>query len=301
MKHIGIIDIGSNSIRFCTYFVRNDHFKRELDEKRFIKLRNHVENGVMLESGAQILIDSLSELSKIETEKPIDKLYVTATAALRDSKNRDEVIKRVKEVTGLSIEVISGEAEAYYGYIATRHFLKQDEGLIVDLGGGSLELTHYNKGQVMNSISVPLGVLAVKKKFVKGIMPSYGELVEVRKYLYNELTNLSWLDHLTDIPVIAIGGTARNICKLKREHYSLKFQLHGYKIKYDGLLKLKNEIIGLSKEQLLSYPSFSPGRYDTIGVGIVIFTEILKYIESPKFILNRYGIREGIILDRKEE
>ncbi len=300
MKHYGIIDIGSNSIRYCTYFVKKEHFNKELDEKRFIKLRSHVDDGLMSDEGIDILIQSLKDLLEIEVKKPIDQLFITATAAIRGSSNADVIISRVKEEIGVEIEILSGHKEAYYGYISTRHFLFMDEALIADLGGGSLELTHFKENQIVNSISLPIGVLALKQKFVKGVMPTAQELIQIRKYMYQELSNLNWLDHVNDIPVIAIGGTARNICKLKREHYSMKFKLHGYKIKYPSLLKLKNEIVGLSKEQLLMYPTFSNERYDSIGVGIIAFVEILKYIESSKFILNRYGIREGLILDRKD-
>ena len=126
----------------------------------------------MNDEGIHVLKETLSSFRKVADKFNVDALYPIATAAIRQSKNREAIIKEIKQDIHIEIQIVPEEDEAFYGYYAITHTTDIENGISVDIGGGSTEVTLFKDKQLKESHSFPFGVVSLKRQFlvIKNIM-----------------------------------------------------------------------------------------------------------------------------------
>lgn len=165
-----IIDIGSNTIRLVLYLYDKEEGLRELGNiKTVARLRTYLQpSGEMSEEGIQVLTETLLTFKAMLDDFEVTDVKAAATAAIRQATNRAEIIDRMKAITGIQIDLLSEEEEAYFGFVAVAHSMGTKSAVTIDIGGGSTEITLFENKELQKSYSFPFGTVSLKQRFVKG-------------------------------------------------------------------------------------------------------------------------------------
>ncbi len=164
----GIIDIGSNTMRLSCYRVVGCEIENVFHKKEVAGLASYVdENGNLSEKGIKAAIEILKEFKQVITSVNFHSLYVIATASFRNVGNTEYIVSKIKSETDMDVEVISGESEAEYDFIGATYHNNLDDGILIDIGGGSTELVFFADRKVKEAVSIPIGSLNMFNKYEK--------------------------------------------------------------------------------------------------------------------------------------
>ena len=221
------------------------------------------------------------------------------TAALRNSANGEEIVRLIQERCGLNVEVLTGEEEAVMDYYGARQDGIGESGLLVDVGGGSTELTFFTQQKIVFATSIPLGSLNLYKSYVEKLIPGKKEVQRIKKAVREQLQMVSFPgEDLTAQPIYCVGGTARAALRLMGKKYAL-----GDSNAYT-LVQLR-EFLGAAKEDprglVQDVLRTCPDRVHTLIPGLLVFQTIAKYFGTVSFVTSRYGVREGYLMRRIQE
>ena len=167
MKRIGLVDIGSNTVRLVIFeFDHRTGLNDILNIKTPARLSQYLDADMkMSQDGIDALEETLQSFKKVATRFQVDTLNPIATAALRQSTNRKDIIKTIESNLDISIQIIPEEDEAYYGYYAITHTTEIQDGISIDIGGGSTEVTLFKDKELVHSHSFPYGVVTLQRQF----------------------------------------------------------------------------------------------------------------------------------------
>jgi exopolyphosphatase/guanosine-5'-triphosphate,3'-diphosphate pyrophosphatase len=290
-----VVDLGSNTIRMSVYDENHDTFRQILSEKEIIGFLGYTEKGLLMEDGILRIVEAVKSFSETAAAISTDHLGCFATAGLRSIKNSDEVIARVLKETGVKISKISGEEEARLDFIGAWRPEGLDDGIVVDMGGGSTEIVRFIGGVIENSISLPFGSLFLYRRFVEGIVPTEKELGHIKKFVSKQLSCVDWLPGSAG-HICMIGGTVRAIARLHRELYGRENDdLQGYNFKAREMADLFKRINSMGNDGLKFLIRVSPERIHTIMPGLVTFSQMIKIIGCKTVSISRSGVREGYL------
>ncbi|MDU5922143.1 MAG: ethanolamine ammonia-lyase reactivating factor EutA [Finegoldia magna] len=290
-----VIDIGSNTIRLSVYKVIGDEVKNLFNEKSSASLASFIEKGMMNEHGIQKLINTLKEFKNlISNFEDISKTYAIATASIRNSCNRREIIERVRTEVGIDIELISGEEEAKLSFLGSG--IDSQSGILTDIGGGSSEIVVFEQGKVVKTSSLNIGSLVAFDNFARGLFITKDEkkLLEDDIKLMIASNNLNRVQH--DL-VCAVGGSARTCLKLYNEYYDK--EAGNVIITMDGLKNLINTLINMeNRAKMKLILKVKADRIHTLIPGMIILYRIAKYFYADIIRVSMTGIREGFVYSK---
>ena len=292
---IAVFDIGTNSIHLLvaeTY--PNDSFKVLLHLRDATRLGD----GSFLSKKLSIkkikkAIKVINRFNSLAKKIQVDYTIAVATSAVRDSQNRHQFIAHVFKKTGLKIKVISGLEEArliYLGVQSDRR-LKQQKALVIDIGGGSVELILGCDGKILYSNSFHLGVARLTQKFMRHDPPLEKELQACAAFVEKKISEaLKKIRKKGFSNVIGSSGTLFNLANMIRLREGLEFSRGEFEKLYKRLvimnLKERRKIAGLSSK-----------RADTIVAGCVVVRTLFQLLDIGKIQLSRFAIREGVVID----
>lgn len=290
-----VIDIGSNTIRLSVYKVIGDEVKNLFNEKSSASLASFIEKGMMNEHGIQKLINTLKEFKNlISNFEDISKTYAIATASIRNSCNRREIIERVRTEVGIDIELISGEEEAKLSFLGSG--IDSQSGILTDIGGGSSEIVVFEQGKVVKTSSLNIGSLVAFDNFARKLFITKDEkkLLEDDIKLMLASNNLNRVQH--DL-VCAVGGSARACLKLYNEYYDK--EAGNVIITMDGLKNLINTLINMeNRAKMKLILKVKADRIHTLIPGMIILYRIAKYFYADIIRVSMTGIREGFVYSK---
>ncbi|WP_166484637.1 Ppx/GppA family phosphatase [Clostridium cuniculi] len=293
-----IIDIGSNSVRLIIYEINGDStFKVLNEEKRTIRLGSYLtESDYLADNGLHILLNVLRVFKNICERYDVGEIYVVATEAIRRSVNKHHICNKVKLDLGLKVNILSGLEEAKYGYLAIKNSMIEKDAILLDLGGSSMEITLMENGKLKETISLPLGSIPLTKMFNN--LESKEKEIELNKFIYDKLNEISWLKKNNELNVIGIGGIAKHIGRVSKgdEDYP-KELLHNYSMKRDEISKIYVEFLKLPMNERSEFKGLSKKRAEIFAAPLGAILLMLKYFNSEKFIISAIGLREGIIYE----
>lgn len=295
-----IIDIGSNTIRLVLYsYNKNEGLKEFGNIKTVARLRTYLlPNGEMSEEGIQLLAETLKSFRLILADYHVTDVKAAATAAVRQAINNEEIIARMKEETGIMIDILTEEEEAYYGFVAVAHSMDTSSAVTIDIGGGSTEITLFINKKLQKTISFPFGTVSLKQKFVSGTMINKGEREKLRVFLKEQFDSLKWI---TDVgfPIIAIGGSARNIAQVHQQKVGYPLSgVHQYEMNLSDLQQLCDYLTEFSYEGLRQLDGLSSDRADIIVPALEVFIALMSTVNTDFFQISKKGLREGLIISR---
>ncbi|MDA3966753.1 MULTISPECIES: Ppx/GppA phosphatase family protein [Helicobacter] len=291
-KITAVIDIGSNSARMAI-FEKTSHFGFHLIYETKSKVRisenSYQNNGYLQKEPISRTIDALQDFLNIAKYHKARKIFCVATSAVRDAPNKNILLAEARKI-GLNIKVINGESEAYFGAIAALNLLHFNDGITIDIGGGSTECALIKEGKIIDKISLNLGTIRLKELFFDKL-----DYNGAYKFVKDSLSQLP--EHFKHKRVFAIGGTARALSKaiLKHTKYPLN-SLHGFS--YPFLEHhLFFESICTSSQKNLTKLGIKEDRLDSIQGGTLIFHLALNKFGAIEVITSGVGIREGVFLN----
>ncbi len=300
MKNIvfAAIDIGSYNCRLTIVKKLKDSFKIIHNFSYGTNLiKNLSFNNEFTDQNTLKTINCLKNFSTKLLKYNVDKYRCIATEACRQVINPDFFIKKVKNETGINVEVISSHEEARLSLTSCKKYLKKikERGIIFDIGGGSTELTFFDESQnIFNSKSISYGVINLSEK-----EELFGQEL-VKKQLYDHFRNfknelLKVLDH--KFTSIGSCSTVTTLCAI---HQKLKYfdltQIEGYEMHKFELLKKINFLEKLNTNDLKRLPCVG-NRYSLLLNGIKILRSILDIFPIDNVIVTQTGLREGILND----
>ncbi|SER58063.1 exopolyphosphatase / guanosine-5'-triphosphate,3'-diphosphate pyrophosphatase [Gracilibacillus ureilyticus] len=298
-EYYAIIDIGSNTMRLVIYLQEKGGRLKEVENvKAVARLRTFLDpaNNLSMD-GINKLVSTLSSFQDVLGVYQLKEVVCVATATIRQANNKEEIITIAEKETGLPMRILSEEEEAYYGYLAVVNSTSIEEGITVDIGGGSTEVTYFKNRELIHSHSFPFGALTLKEFFTEEI-PTDEELVQLHHYLSKQFHTLPWLAG-REIPLIAIGGSARNLVQIEQnlKKYSLA-GLHQYKMFDKDIQMVSNYLTSLSPDKLPKVEGLSKDRADIIIPAIQVFHTLYQTVQADCFILSRKGLRDGVFYEQ---
>lgn len=292
--NIGIVDLGSNSLRFVIYswdgkeLVKKKNFKRQAQSAKFI------EHNEMRQAGIDNIISILKEFMIIARAYKISDTHIFGTAAIRNVSNSKEIKTQIEDAIDREIDILSGDEEGLFGFEGIKQMENlPSTGISVDVGGASTEITYFDKAKALHTISIPVGSLNTYLNFVHNVLPSNGEIMLMRLEIQSYLNQIEWLKDLKVEEIVGIGGSARAIMRLHRAYQNGSASIYDMEISeedFSNYLKIasKNSI-----KLLKTIVNNIPERLTTLMPGSIIIHDIMEKVEAKNLKLSPYGVREG--------
>ncbi len=300
MKRIGIVDLGSNSVRMSIIWVEQDHSYHMVEQaKSMVRLSEGMSEDAHLSPQAMERTKSaLSMFKKLAGVHQVDEIHAVATAAVRQAKNRDVFLDLVREETNWELQIISGEKEAYYDYLGVVNTLQLENFVLMDIGGGSTELAWIENRQLKKAVSLPLGAVLLTESFFPEGEVSQKGIHEAKDRFDRALDEIEWLDEVDGLPIVGLGGTWRSIAKLDRSATRNSIQrIHGYVLERKETLEWVEDLWGMSRKERQKAKGISAERAEVIVGGIVPIERVIKRLKPKEIIISGNGVREGIFYE----
>ncbi len=284
----GIVDIGSNSVRLVVYQGHPRVPATLFNEKVMAGLgRSLAATGAIDGDSMALAIGALRRFAAVarEMEAPV---RTVATAAVRDASNGHRLIEAASDL-GLTVELLSGEQEATASGMGVLSAIPDADGIVGDLGGGSLELVRVVAGTVTDRISFPLGVLRIAA-LRQGRGPGFD------RHVTRLIRDAGWTGRGRGLPLYMVGGSWRALARLDMSltHYPLPI-IHGYALAPETVGRLARSIAHLSKQRLRAVPGMSSARAGQLGDATALLGVVMRELESASAIASSSGLREGLL------
>lgn len=289
---VAIIDIGSNSVRLVVYDGAARLPAVLFNEKVMAGLgRSLSETGAIDKSGLARARAALARFAALAREMQVSELRTVATAAVRDASNGGELI-RAAEALGLEVELLSGQEEAMAAGMGVLSGIPDADGVVGDLGGGSLELVRVVAGTVTDRVSFPLGVLRL------GVIRAEGKGALDRR-VAKLFADSGWSGRGKGLPFYLVGGSWRALARLDmhRTGYPLPV-VHQYPITLDRVGDLQRVLAEIPKTELKAIPDISSARIPTLPDATALLLSVLRHLGSSGSVVSAYGLREGLLYQR---
>ncbi|MEF2244697.1 Ppx/GppA phosphatase family protein [Paenibacillus sp. IITD108] len=297
----GIVDIGSNSIRVAVYEMTSAGEYRLIHEnKESARLSQKINaDGKLYREDLISIMPILQQFHHICLQYKCRDIRVAATAAIRNASNSQEIANSILKHTGLQVQILSGEQEAYYGFLGVVSNIEYEDGFIIDIGGGSTEVTLFRGRRLLHSISLPIG--AVNGHASCGKSPeawTEHDISSLTKKLEQLLAQHSWIMSSPGLPLIGLGGTIRALSKLDqhRANYPLK-TAHHYKLDPNEIQYFAQLLPSLPLAKRKQLDGLSKSRSDIIAPGVIILNTIMAYIQASSVVVSGTGLREGMLIE----
>jgi exopolyphosphatase/guanosine-5'-triphosphate,3'-diphosphate pyrophosphatase len=291
-RHIGVVDIGSNSIRLVVFDGLSRIPHPLFNEKVLCGLGRGLErSGRLNPDGAALALDNLARFATVARSMDVRELRVVGTAAVRDAADGQDFVSEVKRRTGLDVEVLEGGEEARLSALGVLSGIPDAEGLSGDLGGGSLELVRIHRGGLAEHDTLPFGPLRLREIAEKG----RGKL---RELIDEDLDSLKWLGRAQGRDFYAVGGAWRAIARLHMAHTGYPLHIiHHYSIRRAKAEEFLEVVAGLGRESLERLTDAPRRRLEALPLAALVLGRILRRVKPEALVFSAMGLREGCLFD----
>jgi exopolyphosphatase / guanosine-5'-triphosphate,3'-diphosphate pyrophosphatase len=244
----------------------------------------------------QRVVAVLNEYREIAAPFRVDAATVCATSAVRDASNRDELVRSVRDGTGLEIDVLSGADEALWGFRGTLSGLPAlDAAAVLDIGGGSTELTVGNRYDIMSSTSVDIGSVRLTERFLRGNPPTAMQLKQCLECIHDAIAPFRGRGR--GVPLIGVAGTATTLALLDQGKRSFSVEaISGYRLRHEAVASLAGRLASMTVAEILQLTDAMEGRADIITAGTLILREVMIRLGTEELIVSERGVRHGMVL-----
>ena len=300
---LAAIDIGSNSIRQIIADVSHDGRIKVLDEmKAAPRLGAGVDRaGRLSEESMQHALESLQRMTTLASQYGATKVEAVATSAVRDAANGRQFLDAVRRQTGLRARLLHGEEEAHLAFrSALAHFdLARGRAVVMDIGGGSLELAMSADGLLDRLVSMPFGAIRMTEQFL-GPTPRRKQLRKLRAHVREHVREVLPLRDWRGAQLIASGGTFTNLAGIylyRQGTASAAGRVHATRVPREELEHIIDLLQACSAEERAQVRGLNVGRSDIILGGLAVAAEVMARLDARELIVSNYGIREGLLLE----
>lgn len=300
---LSVLDLGSNSFHVLVADVHADgRIVPVAREREMLHLGAVVAtHGHVPDEPRGRAVDVVAHLTELAGRLGAEQRFAVATSALRDAANGAEVVEEMAAAAGTDVRIIDGEEEARLAYRGVRSSvaLADDPVLVLDLGGGSLELAVGHGADVVWSTSLDLGVSRLSP-MLRRDPPGRDEVRELHARARDAVAPLrAEVDAHAPRAVVAVGGTVRALARVvaAEDHVWLPATLNQYTLPAGELAGLRDRLVSMDAEERLALPGMKAKRADHLHAAAVILTAVLEALDVEEFVLSDWGLREGLLLE----
>ena len=297
-KPVAIVDIGSNSVRLVAYEGLTRALTPIFNEKVLCGLGKGVATtGLLAPDAMAKAVAALKNFRALCRNMAISDIQVLATAATRDAKNGPEFLDAARQAIGTDVMLIDGRREAELSALGVVSSFHRPDGIVGDLGGGSLELIDVKDTKVGRGVSLKIGGLALNDL-------SRGSPRRALKIVREAFRDVKPIGQLSDRTFFAVGGTWRALARLHmgQRNYPLHV-MHGYVIPAAEAGAFAHLVERIATEALSSIEAVSSARRPLLSYGAVVLDELIRQGRPKEIAISALGVREGLLFERlgKEE
>ncbi len=298
MPTFAAVDVGSNSVRLKIARLNRGRLETIHEDREVTRLGESVfRNGLLDPEAIAQTVKVLRRFHRAATSSQVDAVRVVATSAMRDTRNASSFIEWVRSTTGWRVEIISGLEEGrliHLGVVANAR-LNTWPLLLMDLGGGSCELTVSVDGQIRSMVSLPLGAVRLTEEFLPNDPPKKKDTERLRQFIAEEVGRLErrmrrWSPKLA----IATSGTAAALAALG-ETFDKRSARANY-VSTKGLDRIVNELSKRSLAQRRAMAGLGPKRAEIIIAGATVYAELAERFQLPGIQYSPLGLRDGLLV-----
>ena len=296
---LGVLDVGSNTVHLQIMDAHHgsaplayQSFKEEIRLAEFL-----TESGDLSNDGIATLLETLARLQSQAKSITLDDMLAFATSAIREANNSEYVLQAVSEKTGIDLQVLSGEDEARFTFLAVRRWVGWSAGdvVLLDIGGGSLEIATGDQENPRYSNSVMLGANRMTRQFLSGDPFSEKSLTKLRNHISETLLPLkSEVGNNEERTAI---GTSKTFRTLRRIQQNFLPELGG-SLTRDGLKIIVPKLSKMTHGQRAELPGVSASRARQIVAGAMVAEGAMSALGISKIEQCPWALREGIVLQR---
>jgi exopolyphosphatase / guanosine-5'-triphosphate,3'-diphosphate pyrophosphatase len=302
-RRAAVIDMGSNSWRLVLYAYRPGSSWRRVGElSEPVRIASGLSRtGELAPAAIERGLETLDVFARYCAARrvPVADVDVVATSAIRDAANRDALLGPARARTGFAIEVLTSEQEARMGYLAAVNSSTLADGAVLDLGGGSLQLTAVRERRVLAAGSWPLGAVRVTERLLPGPDPvSRGQLKRVRRAIREEIDGAGWLAS-TGLRIVGMGGAVRNLAAAAhRAGGGEPASVQGLTLGRKPLAALVRALAARPAAQR-ALPGIKSSRADIVLGAALVLETVLDAGGFAELEVTRAGMREGLFFSRR--
>jgi exopolyphosphatase/guanosine-5'-triphosphate,3'-diphosphate pyrophosphatase len=301
---LGVLDVGSNTVHLLVV----DAYQGAcpvpaFSHKAELKLAAHLENGSSLSGrGERSLRGVVAEALRIAEDKGVEDIIAFATSAVREAVNGEQVLARIREQTGAQINVMTGQEEARLTFLAARRWFGWSSGrlLVIDIGGGSLEVASGLDEEPEAVASLPLGAVRLTRDWISTDPPSAQEVRSMRKHVRAEIAREAggMLRHGTPDHVVGTSKTFRQLARIAGAAPSGEGPYVKRVLRHADVEALAERLPKLTQAERAKLPGVSAGRVAQLPAGAIVADAILDLLDIDQLELCPWALREGVILRR---
>jgi exopolyphosphatase/guanosine-5'-triphosphate,3'-diphosphate pyrophosphatase len=305
---LGVLDVGSNTVHLLVVDAhRGAHPTPMHDDRSVLRLAEHVDaDGMLSREGEKALLRAVQKACDQAAEQGVEELLGLVTSAIRDATNGLEVLERIRQRTGVGLQVLTGEDEARLTFLAVRRWFGWSAGqlLVLDIGGGSLEMASGIDEDPDVALSLPLGAGRMTRRFLPaardGGRPDLAALTELEEHAQGLLAPAAEKLRAAGPPdlVAATSKTFRTLARLTgAAPYSAGLQMPR-ELTLDGLDQLVGFVSRIESSALAELRGVSPDRAHQVPAGAVVAATAMRLLDVPCVRICPWALREGVILRR---
>ena len=301
---LGVLDVGSNTVHLLVVDASHGAAPRSAySYKTELRLAEFLEEGGRIgDAGAEKLQAFVGEASAVADAKGCEELLAFATSAVRDAPNGDDVLALVRDRTGVDLQVLSGPEEAKLTFLAVRRWFGWSSGrlLVLDIGGGSLEVASGVTEDPEDAFSLPIGAGRLTREFFTSDPPDSSEIKRLRKHVKLELaTRLDQMPDHTDVSHVV--GTSKTFKQLARLTGAAPSSEGPYARRILSKHRLSDWVPRIAKmkaRERSGLPGISVGRAPQLLAGAIVAEAVLDAVGAKEVEICPWALREGVILRR---
>lgn len=297
MEKIAIIDLGSNSLRLVLVDILEGGYFSVVDElKETVRLAQDMElDGFLQPARVAQTIKTLKMFRRLCDANHVERIYAYATAAVRKAKNQRGFLDEVQATTGIKLRVLDSGEEAQLVYQGVINSMDIPRGLIVDIGGGSMQLVYYNRKSLLEHTTLPVGAVVLTDMFKQENVSAAERAEKIERYVTQQLDTVPWLKELApDTRLIGVGGSFRNVGKISRmlKKYPLDMA-HNYVVPKNEFEGIYNNIKPLDLDKTMKIKGLSSVRADIFPAALSAMKAIVDFCAFEEITVSGSGLREG--------
>jgi exopolyphosphatase/guanosine-5'-triphosphate,3'-diphosphate pyrophosphatase len=300
---LAAIDVGSNSLHMLIADVGPDGRIQVVDRvKEMVRLgRRAFTSGRLSPEAMDLAVGTLRNFGRLARARHVERLGAVATSAVREARNGGVLVRRLRRETGIPVRVISGPEEARLIFHAARHACGLDGGphLLVDVGGGSVELVLVRDGRALWMRSLPLGAARLAERFLAHDPPRPPEVRQLEKHLRHALgVLLARVRRAGTVRAVGTSGTVTTLvamaCAARGEDGA---RLHGSCARAGEIARLRRRILAVDAERRAELPGSEAKRADLMPAAAVLVDHVLANAGIGELVACTWALREGLLLE----
>jgi exopolyphosphatase/guanosine-5'-triphosphate,3'-diphosphate pyrophosphatase len=296
---IAVIDIGSNSGRVVVFRPdHHGHLEILADSREPLRLAREINRGGRIgDEAANRAVTAVRDFLAVARGADAKVIRAVATSAMREAENGTALRQRIADETGVELDVIGGDREAANAFLGATHGLPVEQGLLIDVGGGSIEITRFAHRGMVEAWSLPIGALRLSDRFLTADPPTAAELDALRAHVVDVL-RAARVPALGDGGrLVGTGGTVRNLARIdeRRRRYFIP-HLHGYVLPRDRVRDIGSTLAGRKLAKRRDVAGLNADRADSIVGGVVAIETLMGHVQAPAIMVSAQGLREGVAL-----